>query len=293
MTTETSSTGSVDIAHLKTWEGRTEEVRDSIRPWLAAAFRAVIDLRPGEPKSGDVVPQGLHWCLALPTAPMSAIGEDGHPARGGFLPPVALPRRMWAGGRIKFLEELRVDDAITRMSEVKSVALKQGRTGDLVFVLVEHRVSTERGLAIVEEHDIVYRGLDAPAVGAPAPSAMRDAAPQPSHSRTIEPSPVLLFRYSALTFNGHRIHYDRSYVTDVEHYPGLIVHGPLQATLLMQLAAEMLGGPLGSFSFRAVKPLFDLGPFRLSGRLNRGTADLIVEDEAGDTTMKATAEGRA
>jgi 3-methylfumaryl-CoA hydratase len=201
---------------------------------------------------------------------------------------------MWAGGRVKFLDELRVGDPITRRSEVKSVSLKQGRTGDLVFVLVEHQVLTERGPAIIEEHDIVYRGVDAPVVGSPAPGAApRDTAPQPSHSRTIVPSPVLLFRYSALTFNGHRIHYDRPYVTEVERYPGLIVHGPLQATLLIQLAAEMFGHPLGAFSFRAVKPLFDLGLFRLSGRLDGKAATLTVEDETGGTTMKATAESAA
>lgn len=286
------SATSLDIAHLQTWEGRTEEVRDTVTPWLVAAFRATLDIGPGdmdpgEPRPGDPVPYGLHWCLALPTAPMAAIGEDGHPARGGFLPPVPLPRRMWAGGRLKFLDLLRVGDIVTRTSQVKSVGLKQGRTGDLVFVLVEHRVSTERGPAIVEEHDIVYRGLDAPAVGAGGP---RTPGLDASLRERITPSPVLLFRYSALTFNGHRIHYDRPYVTEVEGYPGLIVHGPLQATLLMQLASRMFGGPLGAFQFRAVKPLFDLGPFTLAGRLDGRAGSFAVEDEAGDTTIKATAE---
>jgi 3-methylfumaryl-CoA hydratase len=162
----------------------------------------------------------------------SEIGPDGHPKRGGFLPPVPLPRRMWAGSRLTFVQPVRVGDALTRESRILDVSGKEGRTGHLVFVTVRHDYSLASGLAITEEHDIVYR--DNPQPGQPAPKPT--PAPTDSQfSREIVPDPVLLFRYSALTFNGHRIHYDRSYVTEVEGYPGLIVHGPLIATLLLDL----------------------------------------------------------
>jgi 3-methylfumaryl-CoA hydratase len=284
-------TGKPDLDHLRQWIGRTTEASDIVTAQLVKGLRATLFMEIGEPKPGDAAPFTVHWCLAQPVFPMSELGPDGHPARGGFLPPVPLPRRMWAGGELEFLDPLRVGDQAVRTSRIADVTMKTGSTGALCFVSVEHVIATPRGPAIRERQDIVYRDISTQPASAPA----NPATPPPAarHRESHMADAVLLFRYSALTFNGHRIHYDRSYVTDVEHYPGLIVHGPLQATLLMQLAAEMLGGPLGSFSFRAVKPLFDLGPFRLSGRLNRGTADLIVEDEAGDTTMKATAEGRA
>lgn len=278
----------VDIDHLKTWQGRTEHASGTITPWLDQAFRATLD----QGELLDAAPLGIHWCLALPTVPMSAIGEDGHPARGGFLPPVPLPRRMWAGGRLRFPGVLQVGEEVERRSRVVSVEMKQGRTGPLVFVLVEHEVATERGIAIVEEHDIVYRGLDTPAAG-------RASAPSPTQTwkaelaREIVPSPVLLFRYSALTFNGHRIHYDRPYVTDIEGYPGLIVHGPLQATLLMGLAAEILGRPPSRFGFRAERPLFDLAPFRIEARRDGDAATLRAVDAEGHATMTATASVEA
>lgn len=276
----------VDIDHLKTWEGRTERASGAVTPWLDRAFRATLDPVPGEVPGGETAPLGIHWCLALPAAAMAEIGEDGHPARGGFLPPVPLPRRMWAGGRLRFPGVLRVGDAVERRSRVVSVAMKQGRTGPLVFVLVEHEVATERGVAIVEEHDIVYRGLDgAGASAAAAPSETWDGA----LARAVAPSPVLLFRYSALTFNGHRIHYDRSYATEVEGYPGLVVHGPLQATLLMGLAAEILGRAPATFAFRAERPLFDVAPFRIEARYDGDAATLRVLDADGRVTMRADA----
>ncbi|WP_375458745.1 MaoC family dehydratase N-terminal domain-containing protein [uncultured Enterovirga sp.] len=283
----------VDIGHLKTWQGRTESASGTITPWLDQAFRAILD-RPEAVPPGAPAPLGIHWCLALPTVPMRELGEDGHPARGGFLPPVPLPRRMWAGGRLRFPGELRVGDEVERRSRVVSVEMKQGRTGPLVFVLVEHEVVTEQGVAIVEEHDIVYRGLDVAAPSAPAavPRAVPPAErrePNGGSGREIVPSPVLLFRYSALTFNGHRIHYDRSYVTEVEGYPGLIVHGPLQATLLMGLAAEILGRHPARFEFRAERPLFDLAPFRIEGRQEESEAILRVLDAEGRPTMTARA----
>lgn len=260
----------LDVAHLQSWIGRTEISVDWITPQLLRGFRAMMDEEPGDPKEGEPVPQSLHWCLAPATVPMSKIGPDGHPARGGFLPPVPLPRRMWAGGRLWFQDPLRVGDRVERLSTVKNVTVKEGRTGTLCFVLVEHKLSSARGLALTEEHDIVYRGLDAPAAGV-APTT--EGLPVPSLSRAINPSPVLLFRYSALTYNGHRIHYDRDYVTRVEGYPGLIVHGPLQATLLLDLAAKLKDGARPKhFSFRALSPLFDLAPFTANGAVTDGGA---------------------
>ena len=277
--------GAIDIAYLQNWVGKVESVSDTITPWQVAAYRATMNEGAGDITPGAAVPQGLHWCLALPTVPMSGIGEDGHPERGGFLPPVPLPRRMWAGGRLNFHDDLRVGDVVTRQSTVKSVEYKSGRTGELVFVLVEHQVSTPRGLAITEEHDIVYRGLDAPAVGPVATPEARAA----EITESIDPTPVLLFRYSALTFNGHRIHYDRSYVTDVEGYPGLIVHGPLQAALLIKLGNRLKGSTLSSFAFRAQKPLFDLAPFQISGAAEGDKLALWVSDATDHSTMKAHA----
>jgi 3-methylfumaryl-CoA hydratase len=276
----------LDLTHLKSWEGKRESAAAVLTPWLAAAFNATLDRAEGALDLGALAPQGLHWCLAPPTAPSAGLGPDGHPARGGFLPPVPLPRRMWAGGRVIFHDAMRIGEEVTRASLLKSVEAKQGRTGALVFVVVEHRYSTPRGLAVTEEHDIVYRGVDAPAV---RPDGQAKASEEADVARSIEPSAPLLFRYSALTFNGHRIHYDRSYTTEVEGYPGLIVHGPLQATLLILLGGEMKGAPLERFSFRATKPLFDLAPFTIAGRRSAEGLALWAADSDGERTMQAEA----
>lgn len=278
----------VDVAHLQQWVGRSDTAQDTITPQLVGAFAATLDLETGG-ESGDAVPQLLHWCVAPPTVPMSLLGPDGHPARGGFLPPVPLPRRMWAAGRVWFHRDLRVGDTVERVSTIKSVQLKQGRTGALCFVVVEHQLSTTGTPAIVEEQHIVYRGLEAAAAGRP-PSV--DVSRVAEVSRTIDPSPVLLFRYSALTFNGHRIHYDRRYVTEVEGYPGLLVHGPLQATLLVDLASRLRSGErVRTFSFKATSPLFDGAPFTVSGRrVESNAADLWVSTDGGVLHMEARAE---
>jgi hydroxyacyl-ACP dehydratase HTD2-like protein with hotdog domain len=218
------------------------------------------------------------------------IGPDGHPKRGGFLPPVHdLPRRMWAGGRVGFTGvALRAGDAVRRTSTILSVADKAGGSGRLVFVTVKHVVEGPRGIAIEEEQDIVYRGAEGAAVKAadPAP-AWPDAV-----TRQVLPDPVMLFRYSALTFNSHRIHYDRSYVTEVEGYPGLVVHGPLVATMLMQLAQQALPQRrVAAFSFRALMPLFDIEPFGLHGRLSDdgGSVMLWAANARGELAMQAQA----
>jgi 3-methylfumaryl-CoA hydratase len=276
----------IDLDHLRQWVGRTERAEDQITPQMVRGFRATLDQDPGTPAPGEPAPLAIHWCLAPPTAPMSGLGPDGHSARGGFLPPVPLPRRMWAGGELRLLDRFRVDDRVERLSRIESVDLKQGRTGPLCFVTVRHELRTGRGTALQERHDIVYREVSREVPQA-APAA---PMPEPEASRQVAATPTLLFRYSALTFNGHRIHYDRRYCQEEEFYPGLVVHGPLQATLLLQLAADMQGGrPPGLFRFRGVHPLFDGGIFSVNGRRESDRLDLWATDSEGHTTMTATA----
>lgn len=263
------------------WIGSRQTAEDLLTPRLAAAFCATFDLPESDP-----LPHGLHWCLAPALAAQAELGPDGHPQRGGFLPPVPLPRRMWAGGRLTLHGNLRVGDRVERVSTITSVAAKTGRSGPLCFVTVEHCFSTPRGVAIVEQQDIVYRGLDA---ASPAISS-RDLPFSAEISREIDPSPVFLFRYSALTFNAHRIHYDRTYAMQAEQYAGLVVHGPLQATLLMQLAALLQpDAPLRHFTFRALQPLFDDGSFTLTGGFNSPFSAKLIASKAGAWHMEATA----
>ncbi len=272
-------TAKPDIDHLRQWIGRTQEASDIITTQLVRGLRATLFLDIGNPVDGDIAPFTTHWCLAQPVVAMNELGTDGHPARGGFLPPVPLPRRMWAGGQIEFVDPLRVGDTVTRASRISDVTMKTGSTGTLCFVAVDHTITTPRGVAIRERHDIVYRDI-APAGGAkaaPAHAAAPAASPAPvaKHRESYMADPVLLFRYSALTFNGHRIHYDRDYVTKVEGYPGLIVHGPLQASLLIEFAAKLHGGKApAKFVYRGVQPLFDGAEFSVNG--NETSADLKV-----------------
>lgn len=276
----------LDLTALRQWIGRNETVQDTITPRLEASFRATLDRMPGQPAAGDLATAGIHWCLAPPIALMDALGDDGHPRRGGFLPPVPLPRRMWAGGKLTFLGPLEVGEVVTRTSRVEDVAIKEGRSGTLCFVTVHHAWSTERGPALDEWQDIVYRALDG---NTPLAAAAPVAQPEALWQRCWTCDPVLLFRYSALTFNGHRIHYDRRYVTEIEGYPDLIVHGPLQATVLMALAAEAQGETPRRFRFRSVAPLFATGPFTAKASREAGGLRLWVCDHAGYTTMTAQA----
>lgn len=275
------------------WIGRTEELADQITPFPVSALSAVLDRTDPVPAFGDALPPLWHWLYFLPVYPQSKIGADGHPERGGFLPAVELPRRMWAGGRFEFLRPLHVGEQVSRTSTIANVSVKEGRTGKLVFVLVRHEIRNADGLCIVEEHDIVYRDHPAPGESTPVAKA---ADTDHDWIREIHPDPVLLFRYSALTFNGHRIHYDRSYVMDVEGYPGLVVHGPLIASLLMDLLRRQLpDAEVASFSFRAVKPLFDTASFAVCGRLeeNHKTVTLWAKDASGALAMSAVATLRA
>ena len=282
------------VAHLRSWEGRSESHADEVTAAPLRGLSATLDRDDPLPQTGSRVPPLWHWLYFLPQALQSQIGPDGHPLRGGFLPPVPLPRRMWAGGRLQWQSDnpLRVGDAAQKHSRIASVKHKAGRSGDLLFVEVEHAFHNAQGLCLTESHDIVYRAAALPAIaGAPevAPTKAETDAPW---QREFVPDPVALFRYSALTFNGHRIHYDRSYVTQEEGYPGLVVHGPLIATLLVDLLRRQVPqARVAAFQFRAVRPTFDLHPLRLHGRPSADgrTIDLWACDHEGWLTMQAQA----
>jgi 3-methylfumaryl-CoA hydratase len=278
-----------DLAGLRDWIGRSETRADAVTPTPVAAMSATLDRDDPAPGIGSELPPLWHWLYFLPLARHGEIGPDGHPRRGGFLPPVPLPRRMWAGGRLEFRAPLRVGDEISRRSRIADVSAKHGRSGSLVFVAVHHEIANAQGAAIVEEHDIVYRDTPRPDAPSPAPQA---APADAEFEREIAPDPVLLFRYSALTFNGHRIHYDRNYVTGVEGYPGLIVHGPLIATLLLDLLRrERPEARVARFSFRAVRPVFDIHRFSVCGKPQAdGRIALWARDHQGHLAMEASAE---
>jgi len=253
-----------------------------LTPRLLDRFRA--SLAPYLAESGGV-PAGIHWCLSPPAIDAARLGPDGHPAKGCFLPPVPLPRRMWAGGDITFLDSLREGDAATRTSRIEDIQTKTGRSGALCFVTVEHEFTTARGIALRERQDIVYR---APAI-APAPAASPDSRARPDAEWEVKVDPVLLFRYSALTFNGHRIHYDEPYARDVELYPGLVIHGPLQATLLLNLAISEGGSLPRRFTFRGVSPACGPQILHASAWKTDSGFDLATETASGVTAMMATA----
>ncbi|WP_341646045.1 FAS1-like dehydratase domain-containing protein [Thauera sp. SDU_THAU2] len=273
-------------ADLAAWVGREEVRSDRVDLRIAQALAATFDHEPSAIADGDALPPLWHWVYFTPNARASEIGPDGHPRRGGFLPPVELPNRMWAGGRLRFERPLRVGESLRRVSRILSCERKSGRSGDLVFVTVEHTISGADGAAaLVEEHDIVYRNAS-PGGGKLTGEAV---PPECGFRRSIDPDPVLLFRYSALTFNGHRIHYDHPYVTRVEGYPGLIVHGPLTATLLLEAFREAHPDKrITRFSFRAVGPLFDIHRFDVCGRITGPDCAELWTDENGRLTMKAT-----
>jgi 3-methylfumaryl-CoA hydratase len=276
-----------DLDHLRQWIGRTNEASDIVTAQLVKGLRATLFMEIGAPKPGDAAPWTVHWCLAQPVYPMSELGPDGHPARGGFLPPVPLPRRMWAGGELEFLEPLRVGDEVTRTSRISDVTMKTGSTGVLCFVSVEHLITTPRGIAIRERQDIVYREIS---TTTPSTPTKPPVAPSAQHRESHMADSVLLFRYSALTFNGHRIHYDRDYVTKVEGYPGLIFHGPMQAAFLVEFAAKLRGGAAPKkFSYRGVQPLFEGSEFSINANDTNAGMELWAANSAGQPTMKATA----
>jgi len=278
----------LDETVLKSWVGRSETGTDVIDPGRARLMQATLDREPTL-QEGDGLPPLWHWVYFPQPVRLKALGRDGHPELGGFVPPVALPRRMWAGGRFEYSEPVRLGERLMKTSAVRDVVVKQGRSGTLCFVTLHHDfVGDEGKLRFSEEHDIVYRENPMPGAAAAEPP---QAPAGGAWVSKVEPSPVLLFRYSALTFNAHRIHYDRDYCRKVEGYPGLVVHGPLIATLLADLAARQRPArALRAFSFRAIAPLFDDAPFVLRGKPDSdGVLELWAETPRGRLAMTASA----
>ncbi len=264
---------------LRAWVGRQQSQSDRADLGRAAALQATLESPAAPLTEGAALPELWHWIYFWEVAALSRLGPDGHAARGQFLPPIDLPRRMWAGSRVSWQRPIRIGAVLTKRSEIAAITLKQGRSGPLAFVTLRHEVADAEGAVLAEEQDIVYRAAAKPGEAARAGAA---SARTPVWSRALHPDPVLLFRYSALTFNGHRIHYDQPYVTGVEGYPGLIVHGPLLATLMVDLARrEAPERRIAAFRFRALAPVFDTAPFTVCGAPDAGAApagaDLWVE----------------
>jgi 3-methylfumaryl-CoA hydratase len=278
-----------DFEKLKEWIGRREEAVDYVTVPLVHRLAATLDRDDPFPRMGDLLPRGWHTVLFPRVVRHSEIGPDGHPRRGDFLPPVPLPRRMFGGKRETFVSDLRVGDEVRRDSVIKDVTPKRGRSGQMIFVTVKTDLTGPRGLAIAEEQDIIYRDNPEPNAPPAAPHALPGRA---IWSRSVTADPVLLFRYSALTFNGHRIHYDWRYVTTEEGYPDLIVNGRLQTLLVFELARAHASTPMRSMSSRNVRPLFVNRPFTVCGEpsTDNRTAKLWVADEDGAPTLVADAE---
>ena len=282
---------STELENLKKWIDEQESSVDYVTIPFVHRLSATLDRDDAMPKLGDVLPIGWHAPLFPRVVRHSQIGPDGHPARGDFLPPVPLPRRMFAGKRTTFHSDLRVGDAVRRDSVIQAVNFKQGRTGQMVFVTVKTDISSPRGLAITEEQDFVYREA---APGGTPPQPPQPAPGRAVWSRVVTPDPVMLFRYSALTFNGHRIHYDQPYVTKVEGYPGLVMNGGLTTLLVFELARTHASTPIRYISSRNVRALFVNQPITLGGEpsLDNKTAKLWALNPDGALALSAEAEFR-
>lgn len=315
------------------WIGRERASSDTLTLERARKLAATLDLDPGGLTAGAPLPHGWHWIYFHEPVVRSDLAEDGHERRGSFLPPLPLERRMWAGGRLRFLRALRIGERVRRVSTIRSVVEKQGRTGPLAFVTVGHRILDEEGVALEEEQDLVYlsragagkasrsgegagkgsegagdggegagEGGDGDAAGsdAEAPGAEASLAEDPgAWTGSFSADEVTLFRFSALTFNGHRIHYDRGYATEVEGYPDVVVHGPLLAMSLLGAGARWVGGSKGTepligwrFGYRARRPVFCRETVRLAGRAvsteEGGGMELLIRHPDRGTVMDAT-----
>ena len=275
----------LDEQQLRGWIGRKQTASDVVTADLARKFAATFD-REQSSEHGAGVAQLLHFCLAQPVVGTSFLGGDGHPPRGGFLPPVPLPRRMWAGGRLSFAGDLRIGDEIERISRIADISVKNGRSGQLCFVAVDHAIEVDGKQVISERQDIVYRD----AVSTATKQALPALAPTGTLTRKADASETLLFRYSALTFNGHRIHYDRPYATGTEGYPGLVVQGPLQASWLLHFAADLHGKSPSHFSFRSLSPLYAGQALQLHASEMEGGLKLWTAVEGGPVAMSGEAK---
>ena len=279
----------IEMGHLRGWIGKQDRDSDTITPELLKRFKATLD---GYTEPVAQLPLGIHWCLAQPAVAQDSLGVDGHPAKGGFLPPVPLPRRMWASSRVRFHKPLGIGVPIERTSTIADVALKQSpASGPLVFVHIDHaftqKTARSNETLIQDRQTLVYR--QAAAFKQPEPGSSKAQPQNSARSLTITPDSTLLFRYSAMTFNGHRIHYDHHYTTSEEGYPGLVVQGPLMATLLMNLAqASRPHNPLREFEFRGAAPAFVDQALKLSVH-GSGAESLEARNHRGALIMTASA----
>ena len=272
------------MSNLADWIGRATESTCWMDPWRARAMHATLDSAEPVPEEGAALAPGWQWAYFLETAASSELGPDGHPRRGDFMPPVQLPRRMWAGSRLEFLSPLVLGQSARRVSRILAVEEKSGRSGRLCFVTVEHEIYGQSGVAIREQQDIVYR--EASTSGAPPMQAAPDDA---KWRREWSFDAPRLFRYSALTFNSHRIHYDRAYATEEEGYPGLVVHGPLLATLMLELVrAHQPHRALRRFEFRAVAPVFDGQRIEACGRPDGDRIEVWIRGVAGSLHQRGS-----
>jgi 3-methylfumaryl-CoA hydratase len=285
----------LDIKYLQNWVGREIAETDLATADPLRRFAALLDRDDRLPNQGEDLPALAHWLYFLPHYRQSDLQSDGHGKLGGFLPPIPLPRRMWAGSRLVFHVPLRVGDVMTRRSKIVKLDLKEGRSGRLVFLSLEHEISTERGIAITELQDLVYRDetKQEPKLASSGQAELvksPETVPAVQWSREIDPDPTLLFRYSALSFNAHRIHYDLTYAREVEGYPNLVVHGPLTATLLVDLLRRQAPEKrIRTFSFRGLKPLFAGSKFRVCAGpwKDKGEIDLWAQNASGERTTAA------
>ena len=278
----------VDIDHLRKWIGKIDNVTDYVTPIVEQRYRATLNMDIGNPKDGDPVTSGLHWMLGWNLVKNDELGVDSHPALGEFLPPVPLPRRMWAGSEIKVLKPIRVGDKVVKQSTVADIQVKEGRTGLLCFVTAEYNFLVNDEVTINEKHNIVYRDISKSGGGSGYSKEIPERA---DLSEKIFMHPTILFRYSAIGFVGHRIHYDHPYTVNEENYPGLIVHGPLQATYLLRAAEKLMGKQVKSFTHKVMAPVFANSEYMVGvDKMDDGSVSCWGATKEFGVTMRAEAK---
>ena len=278
----------VDIDHLRKWIGKIDNVTDYVTPIVEQRYRATLNMDIGNPKDGEPVTSGLHWMLGWNLVKNDELGVDSHPALGEFLPPVPLPRRMWAGSEIKVLKPIRVGDKVVKQSTVADIQVKEGRTGLLCFVTAEYNFLVNDEVTINEKHNIVYRDISKSGGGS---GYSKDIPEKADLSEKIFMHPTILFRYSAIGFVGHRIHYDHPYTVNEENYPGLIVHGPLQATYLLRAAEKLMGKQVKSFTHKVMAPVFADSEYMVGvDKMDNGSVSCWGATKEFGVTMRAEAK---
>ena len=278
----------VDIDHLRKWIGKIDNVTDYVTPIVEQRYRATLNMDIGNPKHGEPVTSGLHWMLGWNLVKNDELGVDSHPALGEFLPPVPLPRRMWAGSEIKVLKPIRVGDKVVKQSTVADIQVKEGRTGLLCFVTAEYNFLVNDEVTINEKHNIVYRDISKSGGGSGYSKEIPERA---DLSEKIFMHPTILFRYSAIGFVGHRIHYDHPYTVNEENYHGLIVHGPLQATYLLRAAEKLMGKQVKSFTHKVMAPVFANSEYMVGvDKMDDGSVSCWGATKEFGVTMRAEAK---